>query len=773
VAVLTLFLERLRATLLWMLLPLAGWANLATRTAILSPNDLRVTVGNATELATVRGTLIAPPSYRVYENDDAPSWRTLARVRVTGLKRGEVWFPAHGVVAIKTPGILDTNFFAGRAIEVSGVIQPPKTAVAEGLFDYRSYLTRQGIYHELKAGGTNDWQIIAGQGATVRQWSDRFLNWARGVLALGLPVEDEPLRLTWAMALNWQTALTGEVTEPFMQSGTMHIFAISGLHIALIAGILISLFRLARISRAWCGALVVPLIWFYTGATGWQASAIRSTIMMTVIIGGWALRRPGNLLNSLGAAAFLILVWDPQQLFQAGFQLSFLVVFFMALLAPPIDAVRERWLRPDPLLPDELRPEWQKRLDKPVHFLATNFGASLAAWLGSLPVIAWYFHLFTPVSLVANLVVVPLSSLALAGNLGSLVCGHWLAPVTVLFNHSGWFLMACMVKLCDWFVKWPGAYWYVPAPQWIDFAIYYAALALLFSGWLWRPGRRLIAGISMGGLLLASFGRWEWEHSATRITVLSVGSGDAILTDQPGVANDLLIDCADRNTAKLVVRPFLHGQGVNRLPTLALTHGDIRHIGGATELEGEFRLQHIVTSDISFRSPPYRELMTELERKPWLRRHVILGDTIGPWRVMHPGPSDHFSLADDSALVLQGKFNGVTVLLCSDLGKLGQRALFDRGEDLRADIVVTGIPARAEPLNDALLDRIQPRVIIVSCGEYPATERVTPALRERLAKRGVPVFYTDRSGSGAMTFKGAGCRVQTTQGEAFELTRTQ
>src|SRR5262249_9984449 len=127
----------------------------------------------------------------------------------------------------------------------------------------------------------------------------------------------------------------------------MHIFAISGLHIALIAGILVSLLRVLQVPRAWCGAAVIPLIWFYTAATGWQSSAIRSTVMMSIVIAGWSLERPSDLINSLAAAALVILVWDPQQLFQAGFQLSFFVVLSIALFVPPLEQFIQRWLQPD------------------------------------------------------------------------------------------------------------------------------------------------------------------------------------------------------------------------------------------------------------------------------------------------------------------------------------------------------------------------------------------------------------------------------------------
>ena len=168
--------------------------------------------------------------------------------------------------------------------------------------------------------------------------------------------------------------------------------------IALIAGILLALLRVAQLPRGACGLVVLPLIWFYTAATGWQPSAIRSTIMMSVIIVGWSLKRPSDLLNSLAAAGFIILVWEPQQLFQASFQLSFFVVLSIALFSPPLEKIRDLLLQTDPLLPRELLPRWRRWLETPLRFLATSLTTSLAAWLGSLPLTAYYFHLFSPVT---------------------------------------------------------------------------------------------------------------------------------------------------------------------------------------------------------------------------------------------------------------------------------------------------------------------------------------------------------------------------------------
>ncbi len=153
------------------------------------------------------------------------------------------------------------------------------------LFDYKKFLSRQGIFFQLDAKYADDWQLLP-EARTVPPLTQRFLAWSQKSLQRGLPEEDKSLRLLWAMTLGWRPALTDEVSEPFMRSGTMHIFAISGLHVALISGILIALLRTLQVPRGVCGLMVVPLLWFYTIATGWQPSAVRSTIMMTIIIAG-------------------------------------------------------------------------------------------------------------------------------------------------------------------------------------------------------------------------------------------------------------------------------------------------------------------------------------------------------------------------------------------------------------------------------------------------------------------------------------------------------
>jgi competence protein ComEC len=762
-----LVLEKFRPFLIWPLLALAGWTNLASRTAVVSPDDLRSLIGNDAAIVTARGALIETPRLKIVERDDLETEHSLAKVRVTEIRRGENWQPAAGSIIVSTPSPLPETFFAGQAVEVSGVIARPPPPLAEGLFNYRNYLETRGIYYQIKTESTNDWRLRLPT-LSKPPLTDRFLSWSKRTLALGLPAEDQPLRLLWAMTLGWRTAFTGDISEPFLRAGTMHLFAIDGLRIALISGMLVALLRVLQVSRAWCGLIAIPAIWFYTAATGWESSAIRASVMMTVVLGGWALKRPGDTVNSLAAAAFIILLWEPRQLFEASFQLSFFVVLVIALMLPPLNKISDRLLRHDPLLPNELLPRWRRALQPVVRMFLRYCALSLAAWVGSIPLSAMYFHLFSPISTPANIVAVPLGTLALMSNLGALVCGNWLPWATVLFNHAAWFFMVAMTDVSEWATKIPGAYFYVPAPSWISIAIYYAVLIVALGGWLKTPRRKIFGATIL--LLLAAAYFWRWEHSRdeTDLTVLPLNGGHAVFVDAAGRKNDGLVDCGDENSVEFTLKPFLRAQGVNKIPRLVLTHGDLRNTGGAEALDKLFGVGEIDTGAVQFRSSAYRKIVAEFDKPPSRHRIFNLGDTAGCWRVLHPGATNNFPRADDNALVLLGNFPSARILLLSDLGRSGQDTLLSRTNDLHADIVIAGLPDGSEPLSDALIDAVQPKVIVIADSEFPATRRAGRALRERLEQKGIPVIYTRTAGAAKIVTDDSGWKLRTTDGQQFE-----
>lgn len=766
ILILLLILKKYRAWLLLPLLALIGWTNFETRTTVVSTNDLRAIIGHAPTLATVRGQLAEMPRLKISERDGEEIWRSVVRVRVTEMSRNKNFLPALGEVVVTTPGVLGSNFFTGQSVEISGVLAEPPAPLAEGLFDFKNYLAARGIFYQLKTDSTNDWKISEPILASP-PLTDRFLNWSQHTLARGLPNEDGPLRLLWAMTLGWRTAFTGDVGDPFLRAGTMHMFAIDGLRIALLSGLIVTFLRMLRLSRAWCGAIALPMIWFYTAATGWESSAVRASVMMTLVLGGWALKRPGDLLNSLAAAALFILVWDPRQLFEASFQLSFFVMLVIALMLPPMNLLFDRLLKHDPLLPDELLSDWKKISLWLARHLLRYGGLSFAAWMGSLPLSAKYFHLFSPISTPANVLAVPLGTAALTANLGALLCGDWLPWFTELFNHAAWFFMVAMTWVSEVATKIPGAYFYVGEPSLTSIVLYYLVVIAIFSGWFKTQWRKNFGAALL--VFIGAFYLWHWQSTRdeTTLTVLPLNGGHAVLVDADGRKNDWLINCGNENAVKFTLKDFLRAQGVNTIPRLVLTEGDLKNCGGATELDTLFGVNELWTSEEKFRSAAYREAIAHFEKSPSRHHYFHAGETNGFWKILFPAAEIKVAKADDSPLVLLGNIHGTKILLLSNLSRAGQSALLGSAPDLHADLVIAGLPQQGEPLSDHLLEAIQPRVIVITDSEQPATRRASRALIERLQATKIPVVYTRTAGAVTILARPNGWSLRTMDGQEF------
>src|SRR5579872_7458004 len=155
--------SRARPGLICALLVLAGWINLAERTAILSPNDLRRrNISDDGELVFIRGLLSETPTRRVHKNKDKEFWSSTAQVEVSEISRDrQSWQPVYGRIVTSTKGRLPDSFFGGQTVGLYGALRPVKGPVASGLFDYQSYLRHQGIYHQLRMDGVQAWELLS------------------------------------------------------------------------------------------------------------------------------------------------------------------------------------------------------------------------------------------------------------------------------------------------------------------------------------------------------------------------------------------------------------------------------------------------------------------------------------------------------------------------------------------------------------------------------------------------------------------------------------
>jgi competence protein ComEC len=419
------------------------------------------------------------------------------------------------------------------------------------------------------------------------------------------------------------------------------------------------------------------------------------------------------------------------------------------------------------LLPPSLRRQWPAIIRVPTKYCWEILLTSFAAWIGSLPLVAYYFNIFTPVSTPANLVAVPICALVLISNLASLLLAGWFPAAAELFNHAGWALMELIRVSSDWFARWPAAYYYVSAPSWATTALYYLLLIAAFTGWLFAArGRYWKCALAIVSICAWSWHAWQ-RASVTELTILPEAGSAAVFLDAPGKAGDILIDCGSASSFQFSTKPFLRSRGVNRLPNFVLSHGDARHGGAANLLAELFDVQTVWTSPVHFRSPAYRSAIATFSDPRGKLKIVASGDHLLNWTILHPSSEDHFSQGEDNAMALLGEFGPARVLLLSDLGRAGQSAFLERHPDVTADILICGLPSHSEPLSDALLAQLHPQLIIITDAEFPASARAPSKLHDRLSTNSVPVLYTRSCGAIILEFTKTAWSLRTMDGHRY------
>jgi competence protein ComEC len=263
------------------------------------------------------------------------------------------------------------------------------------------------------------------------------------------------------------------VRQSFSKSGTAHLLAISGGNIALLALILVILFRLLSLPRRWTYGLAILGLAFYCALTGAANSILRATLMISLYLAGFILKRESEILTSLAWAAIFILLYDPLQLFDLGFRLSFISVFMIAASVEKLE---------------ELDPEGKVGFWKKIRiYLEDSTLVSLAAWVGVTPLLARALGMITPVAIFANLALVPYFGILQIGGFMYLAFGSLGMEFEQVLGYSLYLLCRGALILSDWFVTWPWSHFYVRPPGAMEMAIFYVLVLLwAFGTQIWQ-----------------------------------------------------------------------------------------------------------------------------------------------------------------------------------------------------------------------------------------------------------------------------------------------
>ena len=381
------------------------------------------------------------------------------------------------------------NIQRGLQLQTTGVltpILPPATTSDEN--DFEAYLQSIGVHYRFDRSGPL--QILRAPRA-FDQFCAAMNQRFQATLRLGAAPNSELANVYVAMLLGRKIELSKAQIERYRMTGTMHFFAISGLHIGVIATVIAQFLLLIRVPRAVAPWIGLPLLYLYVEITGGSPSAIRAFLMAAFFWSSFACQRQRSPFSALMCSAILVLIIDPNQLWSLGFQLSYTVVLSILLFGLPLHQVLTRRCQPYQWLPEH---DWNARqracawsLDKVLLLFAISF----SAWLASTPLSAALFEFVAPGAILLNMLLVYLVAIVISGGVISLACtSALLSGLAGFVNHSAWTVIYLMDQMIICCTQLPGA---ILPSEGFSNALSYSALCLYFATLLWlhRSAARL------------------------------------------------------------------------------------------------------------------------------------------------------------------------------------------------------------------------------------------------------------------------------------------
>lgn len=648
----------------------------------------------------------------------------------------------------------------GDRVSLRGKLQRPRAARNPSGFDYQTFLAQQDVYGTLFVGKPE--QVVA-----VERLPGHWL-YEGVVLPLRRAVRQSiernlagaPAGLLLGVLLGEKRRISEEVRVAFRRVGLAHALVVSGLHVGLVGGFFFFGFRLLRLADRPSSAATIAALVLYALATGAQVPVVRAVLMGSVVLLGRVLRRPGDIYNTLGLAALAILVLWPESPWSLSFQLSFGATWAIVALHGPIAS---------------LFPAAFQRADSRVgRWIVSPLCASLAAQLGTGPLIAYSFQQLALTSVVANIMVVPLLALAVGLGLLAALTG-WILPwVATAFNAANYLVLVGLLELVSWWAALPFASVAVPRPG-VLFVSVAAALCLLgpllpHKAWAYKAA-------IFAALVWLNVAVWTYALRARdlEIVFLDVGQGDAAFVRFPS-GKTMIVDGGERNEyfdcGEQVLVPFLRSMGVRRVNVVVASHPHNDHIGGLVALLEHIEVDHFLDSGQVYDSWTARRLQ-ELIAERGVRYHrVAAGDSLAgldgvAGLVLHPTPD--FVDVDGNApfgpnngsVVFSLQHGAVRVLFTGDVEQETDPAILAWGARLPARLLKVahhGSRTSSQPL---FVEAVAPAVAVMSLGEGNKFKHPAPEVVARYAAHGARVLRTDHTGAVRVRIDGTRMVVQT------------
>ena len=716
--------------------------------------------------------------YRAPEPDQG---KTRLYVRAERIQEPRQQLPATGKILL-TVKDAKTPFHYGDRVRFISKLYRPKAATNPGGFDYRRFLALRGIWVTAFANSTDDVvRMEEGQGNFFFHFIESGREKIRVFLDENAPAESRGV--IKALILGERGEIPKELNEKFIVSGVSHILAISGLHVALVAGFFFALTRFLlklspylllrfELNKAAALVAVVPVI-FYTFLAGLGLAAVRSTIMVLSFLLAVLLDRAKDLYDALFVAAFVILLASPAALFDISFQLSFLAVLAILYLIPRLREFippSQDW---SSRLPEARPSPWKRKL---VLYLGASLLTTAAAILGTGPVSAFYFNRISLVGFLANLVLVPL--MGLGNTLLSLLTALFvflLQPLAKALLALNVLILDVSLAMVDLFSRFPLASRRVTTPILTEILLLYGMIVFAANLKRWKRsvyGFALCAGIFVGLQMY-------WVYATSRpgeltVTFLDVGQGDSAVVRFPG-GEVMVLDGGGSpegsfDPGERIVAPYLWQAKRKRIDILTNSHPHPDHLQGLIFLLDHFEVGKVWENG-------ERWAGSELQAR-FLKKAGERAETMGHGRssrevdgvrleFLHPPLQKNnrpFFFGNDTSLVIRLTYGEVSFLFTGDVKGAAEEEILSTGADLRSTIIKVPHHGSKSSSTTPFLARIRPKFAVFSA-RGGTRGLPNPHIVKRYESMGSKIFRTDRDGAISFVTDGKEIKVRTFLGE--------
>jgi competence protein ComEC len=606
-------------------------------------------------------------------------------VNVTGVRDGKAWHSASGICQISVQGHA-LWIHPGDQLRIFGKLARPSPPLNDGEFDFAAHARAEGVLTHLRAA-VPECIVQRSEGSrwAAAYWIDRFRGRAKQLVRT--LVGPTRAGLAAAILLGAREGLPYEETEPYMETGTIHVLVVSGMNVAILAVGLLAMMQLGWLPRRVGLSVIMAIILAYTLLAEAQPPVMRAAVLgilgCTAI---WSGRR-GVAFNSLFAAALIVLVLNPNDLFRTGPQLSFLAVAVLIWVGNASWFQRLGTLTPFERLERASRPWHQQFGLRTKDWATTLLLTSAAVWVVTLPLVMYAFHIVSPIAIPMSFAVWPLITIAMWSGFFMVVLG-WLVPVvgTTCGSICNWSL-AGLEGLVKWGESLRFGHFWVPGPAWWWVAVFYLGIV---AAMVW--GRRLatrrwqLAAVAIWVLvgLVPPLER-SWTRDGLSCSVVAVGHGECILFEGPH-GETMLCDAGSMGSpeyATQTIASYLWSRGIMRIDGVMLSHADTDHYDALPGLLDRFRIGAVYVSPVMFESVgggsgsrAVAALKESIEKAGVPIREIWSGNRLqfGPdvsLQVMHPPKRGVVGDDNANSVTVGVEYAGRRVLLPGDLESPG------------------------------------------------------------------------------------------------------